>query len=225
MTLIGKRLLGVASISILFLLVFSSMPAEAILEGSNRDRMEFLDFSERMIKNGLYANSGRNTFSQTKRKYVRGVKRHNEPHIYEPDVYTWELAMEKHRKKLEAMAPQEPVLMEGHVQPQSMVQGNEFALPSTYTDRPAPAFDANLPIIPPTAQGARMQSGYYVQPYVEQAVTPSGQPYTIQSSPTMPPNSQAIMQGMTNRANVRGIYHTDPLRGQIIQEKVRKRRR
>jgi hypothetical protein len=67
--------------------------------------MEFLDFSENMIRDGLYAKQGRAVFNRDKKRFVRGIKENNAPHIYEPDVYTWELAMADHRKKLAAMAP------------------------------------------------------------------------------------------------------------------------
>ncbi len=84
-------------------------PAFAVLEGSNREQMEYLDFSETMIRNGLYAKTGKAVFNRDKKGLVRGINESNAPHIYEPDVYTWELAMAEHRKKLAAMAPpQEP---------------------------------------------------------------------------------------------------------------------
>lgn len=84
-------------------------PAYAVLEGSNRDQMEYLDFSETMIRDGLYAKTGRAVFNRDKKRMVRGIVESNAPHIYEPDVYTWELAMAEHRKKLASMAPpQEP---------------------------------------------------------------------------------------------------------------------
>ena len=91
MSHIVKGLAAVAICSVIMLA--ANDPAQAVLEGSNRDRMEFLDFSESMIKTGLYAKTGKVTFNHDKKKYVRGVKRHNEPKIYQPDVYTWELAM------------------------------------------------------------------------------------------------------------------------------------
>lgn len=97
-----KGLIGLGICSVIMLL--STEPAQAVLEGNNRDRLEFLDFSENLIKDALYARKGRSTFNSEKRKYVRGIKRHNEAKIYEPDVYTWELAMNEHRKKIDALA-------------------------------------------------------------------------------------------------------------------------
>ncbi|MBU1108427.1 MAG: hypothetical protein KKB51_17260 [Candidatus Riflebacteria bacterium] len=85
------------------------LPAHAVLEGSNRDRFECLDFSENMIRAGLYATKGRATFNRDQNRFVRGIKESNAPRIYQPDVYTWELAMAEHRKKLAQLAPpQEP---------------------------------------------------------------------------------------------------------------------
>ena len=98
------KALAAVSVCAVIMLVAND-PAQAVLEGSNRDRMEFLDFSESIIKSGLYAKTGKVTFNHDKKKYVRGVKRHNEPRIYQPDVYTWELAMNEHRKKMQALAP------------------------------------------------------------------------------------------------------------------------
>ncbi len=85
------------------------LPAHAILEGPNRDRFEQLDFSEHLIRNSLYSKTGRAVFNHDQKRFVRGIKESNAPHIYQPDVYTWELAMAEHRKKLAQLAPpQEP---------------------------------------------------------------------------------------------------------------------
>ncbi|OGK11026.1 MAG: hypothetical protein A2W80_12600 [Candidatus Riflebacteria bacterium GWC2_50_8] len=91
----------------------TGLPAHAILEGSNRDRFEYLDFSENMIRDSLYAKSGRAVFNQDQNRFVRGIKESNAPRIYEPDVYTWELAMAEHRKRLAQLAPpqQPPIPM------------------------------------------------------------------------------------------------------------------
>lgn len=98
----GITLVGLFSIT-------AWLPAHAVLEGSNRERFEFLDFSENMIRDSLYANSGRAVFNRDQKRFVRGIKESNAPHIYQPDVYTWELAMAEHRKKLAQLAPpQEP---------------------------------------------------------------------------------------------------------------------
>ncbi|HNX74953.1 MAG TPA: hypothetical protein PLM07_01040 [Candidatus Rifleibacterium sp.] len=113
---------GLAVAAFCTILVGQSKPAAAVLEGSNREQMEFLDFSESMIRNGLYAKTGRGVFNRDHKGFVRGIKEHNAPYIYEPDVYTWELAMAEQRKKLAAMAPPEqpPV---GLVTPTPMTPG------------------------------------------------------------------------------------------------------
>ena len=103
MSHIVKGLAAIAVCSVI--IVATNDPAQAVLEGTNRDRMEYLDFSESVIKAGLYAKTGKVTFNHDKKKYVRGVKRHNEPRIYQPDVYTWQLAMNEHKKKMQALAP------------------------------------------------------------------------------------------------------------------------
>ena len=118
-----------------------------MLEGSNRERMEFLDFSEKMIRSGLYANTGNNSFSRENKRFVRGVKRHNEPYIYEPDVYTWRLAMDEHRKKMEKMAPPPPVMENsGFVTPTPTVRRPDFPPPSTLPDNPMPIFNSVQPM-------------------------------------------------------------------------------
>ncbi|MCK9457852.1 MAG: hypothetical protein M0R31_11235 [Candidatus Riflebacteria bacterium] len=197
-------------------------PAEAVLEGSNRERMEFLDFSEKMIRSGLYANTGNNSFSHDKKRFVRGVKRHNEPYIYEPDVYTWRLAMDEHRKKMEKMAPPPPVMENsGFVTPTPTVRRPDFPPSSTLPDNPMPIFNSVQPMTNYNNNALYPQQGYVVQSYVEQSLVPSGQPYVVQSSPALPGDSQETMNGMIYRARVRGIYPTDPLRGQEIRDNLR----
>ncbi len=117
-----KGIIGLGICSVIMLL--STEPAQAVLEGTSRDRLEFLDYSETLIKHSLYAKSGRDTFNANKKKYVRGLKRHNEPRIYEPDVYTWELAMAEHRKKMNALRASEVA----SVMPTTMIQ--DSILPS-----------------------------------------------------------------------------------------------
>ncbi len=97
---------GLAGLGICTVIVLLSMDqAQAVLEGSNRNRLEYLNYSENIIRDAFCAKKGRATFSKSKRRFVRGVKRHNEPRIYQPDVYTWELAMNEHRRKLQTLAP------------------------------------------------------------------------------------------------------------------------
>lgn len=113
---------GLAGIAMVCSIIMLSQhePAEAVLEGSNRSRMEFLNFSETMIKDGLYAKTGKETFNRKRKKYVRGIRRHNEPRIYEPDVYTWELALQEHRKKISGLKEVEENVKSGNVTPVPM---------------------------------------------------------------------------------------------------------
>lgn len=117
-------LAGIAAICSVIMLCQND-PAEAVLEGSNRDRMEFLNFSETIIKDGLYARTGKATFNRAQKKFVRGVKRHNEPRIYQPDVYTWELALQEHRKKISGLQEVQDSVKNGVVPPVPM-EGEEI---------------------------------------------------------------------------------------------------
>ena len=102
----GHVIKGLAGLAVCSVIVLLSMdPAQAVLEGTNRERLEYLNYSEVLIKDGLYVKKGRVTFNNSKKRYVRGVKRHNEPRVYQPDVYTWELAMNEHKNKLQSLAP------------------------------------------------------------------------------------------------------------------------
>lgn len=78
---------------------------KAELGGPTRSQMEQLDMSEHLIRNTLYAPKGRQVFNSKDRRFIRGVKVHNAPLIYEPDVYTWELAMAEHRQKRARLVP------------------------------------------------------------------------------------------------------------------------
>ncbi len=128
-----KGLAGLAICSVIMIL--SREPAQAVLEGNNRARMEYLEFSESLIKDTLYAKRGSDTFNNDRKKYVRGIKRHNEPRIYEPDVYTWELAMNEHKSKLQIMNPT-PDLPPTKVTPAPMYQDSILpANPAPYMVR------------------------------------------------------------------------------------------
>lgn len=112
-------LTGIAAICSVIMLCQKD-PAEAVLEGSNRDRMEFLNFSETIIKDGLCASTGKATFNRAQKKYVRGIRRHNEPRIYQPDVYTWELALQEHRKKISGLQEVQEAVKSGNIPPVPM---------------------------------------------------------------------------------------------------------
>ena len=85
-------------------LVLSS-PATAVTDSPSRKILEMNQFSELSIKTSIYPKSSHDVFHKDSRKWERGMKRLTRPVIYEPDVYTWELAMAAHRRQLAAMAP------------------------------------------------------------------------------------------------------------------------
>jgi hypothetical protein len=100
-----KILKGVGFMTCLGLIILQPVSAE--IEGPMREQMEYLDFSENIIRAGLYAKQGHDVFNKRKRTFIHGITEHNAPRIYEPDVYTWELAMAEHRRKLDQLAPSE----------------------------------------------------------------------------------------------------------------------
>lgn len=217
--------------------------ADAVIEGSNRERMEYLDYGETLIRDALYAKKGNQTFSKDQKKYIRGITNHNEPHIYEPDRYTWELSMQEHKKRLQDMAP--PELPDIKLERESkqaqkknkksrknkrnkkknaepaMMATPYFGYPQTLPDNPMPNF-GNGQYAPQMGNGNIAQQGFMVQPYSEQALIPNGQQMTIQSTPALPGNAQETMNNMIYRARARGIYPTDQLQGAQIRKKLGK---
>lgn len=95
---LDRRTLLILLLAGLWLAPRGDLPAET--DGNMRQNLEKLDFSERMITGGIYAKSRHDVFQKERRKYVHGVQRTNLPFIYEPDVYTWELAMAAHNQAL-----------------------------------------------------------------------------------------------------------------------------
>lgn len=243
-----KTLTKAASFILTAIIILSAPQAAfAALEGSNRERLEYLDYSEVMIKDGLYAKKGHATYSPEKKAYIRGIVRHNEPHIYEPDVYTWELAMNEHKQKMLDMAPPEmPDIKlqreeikkaqkankksrksrksrkrnKKNAQP-AMFANPNLGYPSTLPDNPMPNFGQNQ-YMQPMNNGNIAQQGFMVQPYAEQALIPGGQQMIIQSSPALPGNAQETMNNMLYRARSRGIYPSDQLQGAQIRQRLGK---
>jgi hypothetical protein len=126
--------------------------------------MEFLDFSEHMIREGLYPKSGHDVFDRDKKGFVRGVRPHNAPTIYEPDVYTWELAMAEHNKKL-ALA--RPVAVAAPMS--TMVTPSPMTPPHLLPAAPAPvqltpigpqAVMENVGVLPPNADERMARMAY-----------------------------------------------------------------
>lgn len=85
--------------------LFFTGPATAVTESPMRKVLESNQFSEFLIKSSVYPKSSRDVFHKDTRKWEHGIPRVTRPTIYEPDVYTWELAMAAHRRQLAAMVP------------------------------------------------------------------------------------------------------------------------
>jgi len=75
-------------------------PSKAVTDGPTRQTLEANLFSELLIKSAIYPKSSHDVYSTEKRRYVHGLPNINKKLIYEPDVYTWEVAMAAHRKQV-----------------------------------------------------------------------------------------------------------------------------
>ncbi len=237
-----KTLTKSASLLLTAIIILSApQSAKAVIEGSNRERMEYLDYTETIIKDALYAKRGNATYSKEQKKYIRGVDVHNEPRVYEPDVYTWELAMQEHKKRLQDMAPPEMPDIKAEREKNQKVNKKSkkhkkakrnkkksepvmmgtpyFGYPQTLPDNPMPNFPDNQYVEYGT-DNAIVQQGFMVQPYAEQTLTPSGSTATIQSTPALPGNYQETMNNMLYRARARGISQYDQLQGLQIRQRL-----
>lgn len=85
--------------------LYAVHPVTALTDGPTRKTLEANAFSERLIRASIYAKDSREYFNEEKRRFVHGIPRVQEPLIYEPDVYTWELAMATQRRQIAAMNP------------------------------------------------------------------------------------------------------------------------
>ncbi len=159
-----SRLLKTAAAFAIMGVAITTSPVMAELDGSMRDQMEFLDFSEHMIREGLYPKTGHDVFDRDKKGFVRGIRPHNAPMIYEPDVYTWELAMAEHNKKL-ALA--KPMAVAIPVSP--MVTPSPMTPPHLLPAAPAPvqltpigpqAVMENQEMLPPNANERMARMAY-----------------------------------------------------------------
>ena len=83
-------------------------PVTAITDGTMRKNLESNGFNERLIEAAIYPKSSHDVYSQQKRQYVHGINRVTKDMIYEPDVYTWKLAMGAHRGQVAAQNPPPP---------------------------------------------------------------------------------------------------------------------
>jgi len=99
-----KFVIPVAVLSLPFCILWATAPARAITDGPTRQFLENREFSEHLIKSSIYPKSRHDVFVKEKRKKVTGVNVQQQL-IYEPDVYTWELAMAAHRKQMAERPP------------------------------------------------------------------------------------------------------------------------
>ncbi|MBF0502420.1 MAG: hypothetical protein HQM09_19935 [Candidatus Riflebacteria bacterium] len=112
--------LAAASISMVGAFWLTS-PATAVTDGNMRRTLEDNHFSENLITSAIYPKSSHDVFHMENRVYIHGLPRVTRPHIYEPDTYTWELAMAAHYKKRSLMVPPANLSPES-VQPMPMTQ-------------------------------------------------------------------------------------------------------
>ncbi|MBF0407436.1 MAG: hypothetical protein HQM10_08780 [Candidatus Riflebacteria bacterium] len=95
-----KLLLCVIPVSLL--LVFQ---ASSATDTPSRVLLERQYFSEYLIKATLYAKNSHDVYNHEERKFVHGLPRLLLPYLYEPDVYTWDLARSAFRTQLQGIDP------------------------------------------------------------------------------------------------------------------------
>lgn len=71
-----------------------------LFEGTIREQMERLDFSDKLIDASLRLNNGSKLYNSTANKYVRGIRAGDDRVIHEPDSFTWELTLTEHRNEV-----------------------------------------------------------------------------------------------------------------------------
>lgn len=115
-----SKMMMVGTLGVLVLTVFwLSDPATGGTDGQMRRLLEARYFSERMIKAAIYPKTSKDVYHKTKREFVHGLPRVTKDFIYEPDVYTWELAIQQHRREIDTLQPPAPP-PPGTVQPVPM---------------------------------------------------------------------------------------------------------
>jgi len=105
----------IAGLTVLTILWVSN-PVTALTDGPVRKSLEDNSFGERLIKASIYPVSTHDVYHKEKREFIHGIKRVNKEIIYEPDVYTWELAMAAHQARIAELNPV-PLPPAGVVQP------------------------------------------------------------------------------------------------------------
>lgn len=103
------RIAGVLIIGFLILTaLWIIAPVTAVTDGPLRRSLEDNRFGEDLIRLGIYAKSGHDVYNTRKRELEHGLPRLTKDFIYEPDVYTWELAIREHRNQIDALHPPPP---------------------------------------------------------------------------------------------------------------------
>lgn len=114
-----KTLLSPSGLVLLALLCLTGTAVMAVTDGEQRRNLEAMEFGEEIIIRALHATPGKQVFSREKRKFVRGLPRVTLPLIYEPDVYTWELATSELKPRVRQRPPG-PEPLAGFVAPVTM---------------------------------------------------------------------------------------------------------
>ncbi len=117
-----KFVVPVAVLSLPFCILWATAPARAVTDGTTRQVLEKREFSEFLIRSSIYPKSRHDVFVKEKRKKVPGVSVQQQL-IYEPDVYTWELAMAAHRKQMAENPPVVAVPAADVIAPVPMLPG------------------------------------------------------------------------------------------------------
>ncbi|MFZ2955667.1 MAG: hypothetical protein WA705_02065 [Candidatus Ozemobacteraceae bacterium] len=169
----NKRLAVFAAASVTMLGAFwLTGPATAVTDGAMRHSLEANQFSEMAITSAIYPKTSHDIYHRENRAYVHGLPKTTIPLIYEPDVYTWQLAMAAHQKKRAVLLPPAGMVPET-VQPFPMTPpGMAFAAPAQVQLTPlGPDSGAYRPL-PPDSE-AKMET--ILSRARSTGVTPDGQ--------------------------------------------------
>lgn len=126
-----KFVIPAALLSLPFCILWATGPARAVTDGPTRLFLEQRHFSEHLIKSSIYPKSRHDVYVKEKRKAVQGVNVQQQL-IYEPDVYTWELAMAHHRQQMAERPPLVAVPAADVIAPVPMFPG---AMPPSSPDQ------------------------------------------------------------------------------------------
>lgn len=97
--------------------ILGTPKAKAELKGSTREVLEKVNFSNKSIDTLMKARSHKNYFNPLVGEYVNGVNSGNQPVVYEPDAYKWNMKTRAHEYDLRMQVPELPP---GYVYPTIM---------------------------------------------------------------------------------------------------------